>query len=88
MMMQELEKYALAALIIGTMLILCIDVVRRNEQIVHSLHPSDAENEETFAMQEEPLVYPLYVDCSQDLSKSFSTQNPPEIKSPGHQASA
>jgi hypothetical protein len=73
-------QYALAALIIGVMLVLCIDIVRRNNKTVHfGINETNTEIEETLTRHEKSLAYPFYVDCFRDIERNYSSQTSQEI---------
>ncbi|MCR8633098.1 hypothetical protein [Paenibacillus radicis (ex Xue et al. 2023)] len=95
---EKLVIYAIVVLVIGFMLVLFMDVVRRGYEKVHSLdietNPSLKNEKITILVEESQtrlqaqlttqsqtqvqkvpdhdptLVYPFYVDCSQDLVKN------------------
>ncbi|TVY11765.1 hypothetical protein [Paenibacillus cremeus] len=69
MMTQAIIIYVMVAVLIGFMLALCIDVMRRSGRIVQFGHdPMQSEAVEAAeAVEEKPLAYPFYVDCTREL---------------------
>ncbi len=83
--MQELYGvYAVAAGLIGIMLILCFDIVRRNKEMVETLTNKENKPSKQVLNQDKLPVYPLYIDCSSDLIKKQmgydSAEQPMSIK--------
>ncbi|TDF95032.1 hypothetical protein [Paenibacillus piri] len=67
-MSHELAIYGLGGLSVIIMLALCLDIVRRNSEIAASYKKASVQVIETAAAQQKDTpVYPIYVDCSQEL---------------------
>jgi hypothetical protein len=80
MMFQEYAIYGVVVLFIGIMLLLCIDVIRRNNEILQSFkNEPNTTLEETLTHPEKPLAYPFYVDCSHDFIENHITHNSPDL---------
>ncbi|OXM85247.1 hypothetical protein CF651_16765 [Paenibacillus rigui] len=71
-MLEEVGVYAVAVGLIGIMLVLCIDVIRRNRHIVQSFSREAVQTAEGPAADNElQQVYPPYIDCSKDFAKQY-----------------
>jgi|GEM_PF-4095030 len=67
-MLETFGIYAVAALMIGIMLALFIDVLRKNYRYVHAVAKEAAPTvEKKVTVNELQQVYPPYVDCSREV---------------------
>ncbi|GAA4848077.1 hypothetical protein GCM10023310_27730 [Paenibacillus vulneris] len=83
--MQEIYGvYAVAAVLIGIMLMLCFDVVIKNREILNTFKSHETKVVPDTKHQASMPVYPLYIDCSSDLihnREGYETADHPiEIK--------
>ncbi|WP_028552709.1 hypothetical protein [Paenibacillus sp. UNC451MF] len=70
--------YAVAAGLIGIMLILCIDIVRKNKEILELFTKKESKPPIAAVNQDKVPVYPLYIDCSSDLIKNQNSFEIPD----------
>ncbi|MEC0230994.1 hypothetical protein [Paenibacillus alba] len=69
-MNQNVELCAIGLLTIGMMLLLCIDIIKKNKLLTFPLHQEAArteEREEREAREVTLAVYPQYIDCSRNI---------------------
>ncbi|MCS7462710.1 hypothetical protein N0M98_21540 [Paenibacillus doosanensis] len=79
-MAQQFGLYMLVAVFICLMLVLLVDVVRKSKHIVGGEQGGQAK--ESAVRDEQPPVYPLYVDCSRDFLQPSAAAGAEELHRP------